>query len=144
MVGSISMDMNRILSKRNSTLSTMKLQYLVALCTVFSAASISVAAQSAQELLDSVLNPDLADATYSSYSSQIYYNATLYNQTPIASTNFDRLEASAKLLLPATAYNYAAGGAGLEKTVAANREAFDLVRLFLSPLWTKLTPLSGV
>ncbi|KAF7508109.1 hypothetical protein GJ744_009550 [Endocarpon pusillum] len=107
----------------------MKLQYLVILCTVFSAASISVAAQSAQELLDSVLNPDPADATYSSYSSQIYYNATLYNQTPIASTNFDRLEASAKLLLPATAYNYAAGGAGLEKTVAANREAFDLWRI---------------
>lgn len=89
---------------------------------------ILAAAQSAQELLDSVLNPDPADATYSSYSSQIYYNATLYNQNPIASTNYDRLEASAKLLLPTTSYNYAAGGAGLEKTVTANREAFDLVR----------------
>ena len=91
----------------------MKPQYSLTLCAPFFSASILVAAQSAQELLDSVLNPDPADATYSSYSSQIYYNATLYNQTPIASTNYDRLEASAKLLLPVTAYNYAAGGAGL-------------------------------
>lgn len=90
------------------------------------------AAQSAQDLLESVLNPDLSEATYASYSSQIYYNATLYNQTPIASTNYDKLEASAKLLLPAAAYDYAAGGAGLEKTVASNREAFDHVNSLLS------------
>jgi len=111
----------------------MKPQYFVILCTVFSVGDRLAAAQSAQELLDSVLNPDPADATYSSYSSQIYYNATLYNQTPIASTNYDRLEASAKLLLPTTSYNYAAGGAGLEKTVTANREAFDLVRPSCTP-----------
>lgn len=87
-----------------------------------------VAGQSAQELLDSVLNPDPSSATYASYSSQIYYNATLYNQTPIVSTDYDRLEASAKLRLPPSVYDYAAGGAGLEKTVAANRKAFDQVR----------------
>ena len=85
------------------------------------------AGQSAQELLDSVLNPDLDSVGYSSYSSQIYLNATLYNQTPVASTNYDRLEASAKLRLPAPAYDYAAGGAGLDKTVDANRRAFDQV-----------------
>ncbi|KAF2655830.1 FMN-dependent alpha-hydroxy acid dehydrogenase [Lophiostoma macrostomum CBS 122681] len=84
-----------------------------------------VAAQSAQELINSVLNPPPGSEHYSSYSSEIYYNHTLYNQTPIASTNYDRLEASAKLLLPAPAYDYAAGGAGLEKTVASNRAAFD-------------------
>ena len=106
----------------------MKPQYFFTLCTIFSAKSILVVAQSAQELLDSVLNPDPAEATYSSYSSQIYFNATLYNQTPIASTNYDRLEASAKLLLPITSYNYAVGGAGLENTISANREVFDLVR----------------
>lgn len=113
----------------------MKPEYPLTLCAAFLqfSTSILVAAQSAQELLDAVLNPDPTEATYSSYSSQIYYNATLYNQTPIASTNYDRLEASAKLLLPAAAYNYAAGGAGLEKTVAANREAFDHVRSFLIP-----------
>jgi lactate 2-monooxygenase len=86
-----------------------------------------VSAQSAQELIDSVLNPPPGSEHYSSYSSQIYINHTLYNQTPIASTNYDRLEASAKLLLPPPAYDYAAGGAGLEKTIAANREAFDRV-----------------
>ena len=71
---------------------------------------------------------DLSSATYASYSSQIYYNATLYNETPIASTNYDRLEESAKQRLPAAAYEYAAGGAGLEKTVASNRKAFEKVR----------------
>lgn len=86
-------------------------------------------AQSAQELLDSVLNPDPKDASYSSYSSQIYYNATLYNETPIASTNYDRLEQSAKLILPPAAYDYAAGGVGLERTASANRAAFNTVNI---------------
>ncbi len=121
----------------------MKPRYSLTLCAAFLSSSILVAAQSAQELLDAVLKPNPAGATYSSYSSQIYYNATLYNQTPIASTNYDMLEASAKALLPATAYNYAAGGAGLEKTVAANREAFDLVRPFLHSSWSELMSLSG-
>jgi hypothetical protein len=48
-------------------------------------------------------------------------------ETLIASTNFDRLEASAELLLNPAAYDYAAGGAGLDQTVAANEEAFDRV-----------------
>lgn len=87
----------------------------------------TVLAQSAQDLINSVLDPDPESATYSSYSSLIYYNATLYNQTPIASTNYDRLEASAKLRVAPEAYDYAAGGAGLERTVAANRAAFDKV-----------------
>jgi lactate 2-monooxygenase len=64
------------------------------------------------------LNPKATIENYSSYSTEIYYNHMLYNQTPIASTNYDRLEMSAK---------YAAGGAGLQKTVAANRRAFDKV-----------------
>jgi lactate 2-monooxygenase len=94
---------------------------------VFNTRSPFARAQSAQELISSVLNPKAADDNYSSYSSEIYYNHTLYNQTPIASTNYDRLEASAKLLLSPAAYDYARGGAGLEKTLAANRDAFDRV-----------------
>ncbi|KAF1938253.1 FMN-dependent alpha-hydroxy acid dehydrogenase [Clathrospora elynae] len=94
-------------------------------CAIYSTVIISVSAQSPQELINSVLNPALVSEHYSSYSSEIYFNHTLYNQTPVASTNYDKLEASAKLLLTPAGYNYAAGGAGLETTVAANREAFD-------------------
>lgn len=86
-----------------------------------------VSAQSAQELINSVLNPAPGSEQYSSYGSEIYFIHALYNTTPIASTNYDRLQASAKLRLPAASYDYAAGGAGLEKTVDANREAFDKV-----------------
>lgn len=86
-----------------------------------------ITAQSAQELIDSLLNPAPGSEHYSSYSSEIYYKHALYNQTPVASTNYDRLEASAKLILPPAAYDYASGGAGLEKTVKANRDAFDHV-----------------
>lgn len=88
---------------------------------------LSVSAQSAQQLVDAVLNPPSNLTHYSSYSSAIYFNFTLYNQTPIAPTNYDRLEASAKKILPPYAYDYAAGGVGLEKTVDVNRQAFDHV-----------------
>jgi isopentenyl diphosphate isomerase/L-lactate dehydrogenase-like FMN-dependent dehydrogenase len=84
-------------------------------------------AETAQELLNSVLNPRPASRTFASYGSEIYYNATLYNETIDISTNYNRLEASAKRKLPSAAYDYAAGGAGLEKTGEANRAAFDKV-----------------
>lgn len=90
------------------------------------------AAGTARELLDSVLNPDPASATFASYGSAIYYNATLYNQTVDFSTNYFKLEASAKHKLPPDAYDYAAGGAGLEKTVEANLAAFNKVCASLS------------
>ncbi|KAF1817148.1 FMN-dependent alpha-hydroxy acid dehydrogenase [Eremomyces bilateralis CBS 781.70] len=101
----------------------MRLQ-LIAACFAASGLPL-VAAQTAQELLNSVLNPDPGSSTYASYSTEIYYNATLYNQTTQISTSYYKLEASAKLRLPPAAYDYAAGGAGLETTVAANRAAFD-------------------
>ncbi|KAH7322419.1 FMN-dependent alpha-hydroxy acid dehydrogenase [Stachybotrys elegans] len=88
-----------------------------------------VAAQSAQELLDAVLNPDPALATYASYSTQIYYNATLYNQTLDIPLLYADLQASAKERLPAGAYDYAAGGAGRESTLAANWDAFEKWRI---------------
>lgn len=83
--------------------------------------------QSPQELINSLLDPAPGTSHYSSYSSQIYYNATIFNESPIASTNYYKLEASAKLRLDPAAYDYAAGGAGLETTVANNRAAFSKV-----------------
>jgi lactate 2-monooxygenase len=97
------------------------------ICLYFLYSIVDAQVQSAQELLDSVLNPDPKQASWSSYGTQIYYNATLFNTTPIASTNYDRLEQEAKLVLRPEAYDYAAGGAGLERTVASNRAAFDKV-----------------
>ena len=105
----------------------MKPQDLLAWCALCSTTILSASAQSAQELIDAVLHPAPGSEHYSSYSSEIYFNHTLYNQTPIASTNYDRLKASAKLRLPAAAYDYTEGGAGLDRTVDANREAFDHV-----------------
>lgn len=55
----------------------------------------------------------------------MHFNHTLYNQTPITSTNYAKLKASAKNLLTPEAYDYAAGDVGLIITVAANRAAFD-------------------
>lgn len=85
------------------------------------------AAESAQDLINSVLNPPNGSATYASYSTEIYFDAYIHNKTPVASTNYDKLEASAKLRLDPAAYDYAAGAAGLGKTAAANRAAFDKV-----------------
>jgi lactate 2-monooxygenase len=84
-----------------------------------------VAGQSAQDLIDAVLNPDPAMATYASYGSQIYLNATLYNQTLDIPLLYADLQASAKERLSAAAYDYAAGGAGRESTLAANWDAFE-------------------
>lgn len=47
------------------------------------------------------------------------------------STNYERLKQQAKEKLDPAAYDYAAGGAGLEKTVASNRLAFDQVSKFV-------------
>lgn len=103
----------------------MKIPSLAAV--LFAAEMATASGQSAQELINSVLNPDPSTSSFSSYSSQIYYNATLFNETPITSTNYEKLEASAKKLLDPAAYDYAAGGAGLETTVANNRAAFSRV-----------------
>ncbi|KAJ4351277.1 uncharacterized protein N0V89_006616 [Didymosphaeria variabile] len=105
----------------------MKLSHLMHCAVLYMqiAHARAQSAQSAQELINSVLNPPSNSSRYASYSSEIYFNHTLYNTTPIASTNYFKLEASAKKLLAPEAYDYAAGGAGLEKTVAANRAAFD-------------------
>jgi lactate 2-monooxygenase len=65
--------------------------------------------------------------TYASYSSQIYFNKYSTGQSPTITTDFEKLEASAKTRLPPEAYDYAAGGAGMSRTMKANRDAFDKV-----------------
>ncbi|KFZ23974.1 hypothetical protein V502_01542 [Pseudogymnoascus sp. VKM F-4520 (FW-2644)] len=97
----------------------------IAACLAAAGTLVIAEGQTAQELINSVLNPDPGSKSYSSFSSQIYYNATLFGQVSRVSTNYNKLEASAKLRLPPAAYDYAAGGAGLETTIAANRAAFD-------------------
>lgn len=84
-------------------------------------------AQSAQEIVNAALNPPPGSERYASYGPSLYLKAALYNETPIAPTNYNRLEASAKKRLRPEAYDYAAGGAGLETTINANRAAFDRV-----------------
>lgn len=115
---------------------TMKHSAAITLFLTSTILTTGIDAQSAHELIDSLLNPAPGSEHYSSYSSEIYYNHALYNQTPVASTNNDRLEASAKLILPPAAYDYASGGAGLEKTVKANRDAFDHVSAIWMPCFT--------
>lgn len=99
----------------------------IAACLAAAGTLVISEGQTAQELIDSVLNPAPGSKSYSSFSSQIYYNATLFGQVSRVSTNYNKLEASAKRRLPPAAYDYAAGGAGLETTVAVNRAAFDHV-----------------
>ena len=59
-----------------------------------------------------------------SRQSEIYVRG-LAGHTPKVSTAFDRLEARAKEVLSPEAFAYIAGGAGSEKTMDANRAAFD-------------------
>lgn len=101
----------------------MKLHYILACFTAGKMAT----AESAQDLINSVLNPDTSSETFASYSSQIYYNATVDNATIQIPASYDKLEAAAKLRLDPAMYDYAAGSAGLEATAAANRAAFDRV-----------------
>lgn len=57
----------------------MRLSYPAVWYIGLLAAISAVSAQSAQELINSVLNPDPNDETFASYSSLVYYNASLYN-----------------------------------------------------------------
>jgi hypothetical protein len=66
--------------------------------------------------------------TFASYSSQIYFAKDQTLRAPEITPNLAKIEASAKSRLPIEAYNYAAGGAGLETTIQANRDAFDHVK----------------
>jgi hypothetical protein len=107
----------------------MKPSTYLSLCLAGTAA----AQTPALDLINSVLNPDPdAPKSFSSFASEIYLNAVLNNVTSGISTNYDKLQASAEKLLDPEAYGYVAGGAGLETTMAANREAFDKVSVIIS------------
>jgi lactate 2-monooxygenase len=66
-------------------------------------------------------------SSYASYSSEIYLHKYLTGQTPNFTTDFLKLEASAKTKLAPEAYDYAAGGASTSSTARANVAAFDKV-----------------
>jgi lactate 2-monooxygenase len=60
-------------------------------------------------------------ALYAAYAGEIYRGG----QPPALPTDPDRLEESARAVLPSEAFWYAAGGAGSGATMRANRAAFD-------------------
>lgn len=57
------------------------------------------------------------------------YGKGLDGETPLLPTTYEQMRARAERELSAAAYGYVAGGAGEERTMQANREAFDRVRL---------------
>lgn len=61
---------------------------------------------------------------HATYQYEIYFNG-LGGQTPPYPFTYDRLEARAREVLDDAAFGYVAGGASEERTVAANRRAFD-------------------
>jgi L-lactate dehydrogenase (cytochrome)/lactate 2-monooxygenase len=57
------------------------------------------------------------------------YRAGLFGGRPVVPTSYDELEAAAHRVMSPQAWAYVHGGAGLQATVRANREALDRVRL---------------
>lgn len=57
------------------------------------------------------------------------YRAGLFGTRPVVPTSFDELERAAERRMSPQAWSYVHGGAGLQATVRANREALDRVRL---------------
>lgn len=62
------------------------------------------------------------------------YRAGISGTTPRVPIDADALEAGARRALSAEAFAYIAGGAGAERTVAANRAAFDRWQVWPRPL----------
>jgi lactate 2-monooxygenase len=59
-----------------------------------------------------------------SRQTEIYLDG-IRGKLPVVPVDFTRLEARAQASIPAAAFAYFAGGAGLERTMDANRRAFD-------------------
>lgn len=72
---------------------------------------------------------------FNSYSGQIYMTSYKTSLQPAVTAKFEDLEDAAKQRLTPEAFNYVAGGAGLESTMKANREAFDNVSSYYAPNW---------
>ncbi|QAY59269.1 lactate 2-monooxygenase [Microbacterium protaetiae] len=62
------------------------------------------------------------------------YRAGISGARPVVPADPGRLEAAARKALSAEAFAYVAGGAGAERTVAANRAAFDRWQVWPRPL----------
>ncbi|KZF20857.1 FMN-dependent alpha-hydroxy acid dehydrogenase [Xylona heveae TC161] len=71
-----------------------------------------------------VQDPHPVARNYGAYQNEIYARGTLDNIKPTVTTDPNKLEEQAKKHLPATSYNYVAGGAGERATMDANRLAF--------------------
>lgn len=57
------------------------------------------------------------------------YRAGVYGRRPVVPTSPDALAAAARRRMTRTGWSYVAGGAGAQRTVAANREAFGRYRI---------------
>ena len=57
------------------------------------------------------------------------YRAGLFGIRPVVPTSFDELESAAQRRMSPQAWSYVHGGAGLQATMRANREALDRIRL---------------
>lgn len=84
--------------------------------------SLGETSESIHKLLDPILSG--SSPSYAAYSSQIYFTKHQTSQTPPVTPNLGLLEESARACLPSEAYDYVAGGAGLESTVSGNVSAF--------------------
>lgn len=94
---------------------------------------------SAQQLLSPVIS-GTSPSTLASYSSQIYFTKNQTSQIPTVTPNLGALEAAARARLSIQAYDYAAGGAGLESTVSDNLAAFrnySIIPRMLRPVLPK-------
>ena len=66
-------------------------------------------------------------AGFNAYSSLIYMTSHKTSLRPAITAKFEDLEDAAKQRLTPEAFDYVAGGAGLESTMKANRDAFNRV-----------------
>ncbi|KAK3945263.1 FMN-dependent dehydrogenase [Diplogelasinospora grovesii] len=73
---------------------------------------------------------------YSQYQLDLYSNAIIAGNKPIATTDPNKLEDAARKAMSPEGFNYVFGGAGEQSTMAANRLAFrqwKLIPRFLRP-----------
>lgn len=77
---------------------------------------------------------------YGQFQNGLYREGILHNRLPLVTTDPNKLEEQARLVLPPGPYNYVAGGAGERATMDANRLAFrqwKMVPRMLQPTTTR-------
>src|SRR5271157_5143487 len=68
--------------------------------------------------------PDLQASAFADFQNEIYARG-LAGETPKLPVGYPQLEARAREVLSAEAFGYVAGGAGAERTMHANLQAFE-------------------